>query len=285
MLIIVQIILGSLIFITGTFSFAKTYTADFDRSEWTVKDSSIECRLIHEIPGFGVAEFYQTAGERQKFALKTKVKQYKPVTVKITANPPFWEKYQSKIELAKITSRPGKTPIELFKNTSYEIQNFLQKGYDAEFTFYGSDITSNNIARLSKTGFQKPYQNYLACINEIVPYKFSQIENLVIYFASAKDFIEDEYLAKIAAIGKFVMLDSQIKSVHIESHTDGKGSYHDNKKLAYERSWTVKDELVYAGVPPQMITLKNYVDTKPVASNATKDGRALNRRVIVKVKR
>jgi outer membrane protein OmpA-like peptidoglycan-associated protein len=68
--------------------------------------------------------------------------------------------------------------------------------------------------------------------------------------------------------------------VEIEGHTDAYGSDDYNVKLSQERADAVRDELQQAGVDPERIASTRGVGSAcPVASNDTREGRQLNRRV------
>lgn len=65
----------------------------------------------------------------------------------------------------------------------------------------------------------------------------------------------------------------------IYGHTDNTGNADNNLMLSDARANTVKDYLIQKGIKPKAIEAKGYGDTQPIASNATVDGRAQNRRV------
>ncbi len=71
--------------------------------------------------------------------------------------------------------------------------------------------------------------------------------------------------------------------VEISGHTDNIGSFKYNMKLSQKRAEAVVQYLISQGVPPQSLIAKGYGPTKPIASNATEEGRALNRRVEAKI--
>lgn len=69
-------------------------------------------------------------------------------------------------------------------------------------------------------------------------------------------------------------------NIDVQGHTDSTGSALTNKNLSNERAENVKKFLVNIGkVNPLKITSKGYGDTKPLATNSTKEGRAKNRRI------
>jgi OmpA-OmpF porin, OOP family len=66
----------------------------------------------------------------------------------------------------------------------------------------------------------------------------------------------------------------------IEGHTDNVGSAKYNEKLSQQRADAVKKNLVDKyGIEASRLGTKGYGLTKPIASNATKEGRQKNRRV------
>jgi len=72
--------------------------------------------------------------------------------------------------------------------------------------------------------------------------------------------------------------------IEIEGHTDNAGPAALNYKLGLERAEAVKRYLYdQHQVPLHKINVISYGEEKPIAPNKTKDGRAQNRRVVIKV--
>lgn len=65
----------------------------------------------------------------------------------------------------------------------------------------------------------------------------------------------------------------------LEGHTDNVGSKTSNQKLSERRAEAVKAYVVSKGIDAARLETKGYGDAKPVADNATAEGRATNRRV------
>jgi peptidoglycan-associated lipoprotein len=80
-------------------------------------------------------------------------------------------------------------------------------------------------------------------------------------------------------------LKAENKNVYIEiqGHTDSQGSEEYNMRLGMERAETVRGFLSENGIPLHRISTISYGETRPVAPNNTKAGRAQNRRVVVQV--
>ena len=72
--------------------------------------------------------------------------------------------------------------------------------------------------------------------------------------------------------------------IEIEGHTDNVGDKDINYKLGLERAEAVKRYLYEnQQIPLHKINVISYGEEKPIAPNKTKDGRAQNRRVVIKV--
>jgi adhesin transport system outer membrane protein len=65
----------------------------------------------------------------------------------------------------------------------------------------------------------------------------------------------------------------------VGGHTDSSGTDAVNDPLSEARARAVVDHLVSGGIPASALTARGYGSTKPVADNATAEGRARNRRV------
>jgi outer membrane protein OmpA-like peptidoglycan-associated protein len=72
--------------------------------------------------------------------------------------------------------------------------------------------------------------------------------------------------------------------IEIEGHTDNVGSPETNERIGMERAEAVKKYLYEQHqVPLHKMNVISYGEDKPVAPNNKRDGRAQNRRVVVKV--
>lgn len=71
----------------------------------------------------------------------------------------------------------------------------------------------------------------------------------------------------------------------IEGHTDSVGSKAGNQKLSENRAYAVKAYLVENGIADARLVAYGFGEDYPIASNKTKAGRKLNRRVEVKLRK
>ncbi len=71
--------------------------------------------------------------------------------------------------------------------------------------------------------------------------------------------------------------------VEVAAHTDSRGSAAYNQALSERRAKSVMDYLVSHGVDASRLSAHGYGESQPVASNATPEGRAKNRRVELRI--
>jgi outer membrane protein OmpA-like peptidoglycan-associated protein len=84
-----------------------------------------------------------------------------------------------------------------------------------------------------------------------------------------------EQLRRVAA----VMLQFPETTIEVQGHTDSSGSAETNLRLSEERAAAVRGEILRLGIPSGRVTAAGYGSAMPIADNATRDGRARNRRV------
>lgn len=72
-------------------------------------------------------------------------------------------------------------------------------------------------------------------------------------------------------------------NILIAGHTDSTGGEVYNQGLSERRAITVRNVLLNQGVAAYRMTTIGYGETQPVASNATPEGRQMNRRVVVTI--
>lgn len=89
--------------------------------------------------------------------------------------------------------------------------------------------------------------------------------------------VVDNAIAPIVAANRNVFFE-------VEGHTDAAGDESWNQKLGEDRAMAVRTYLHdQHNIPLSRIEIISYGESKPVADNQTRDGRAQNRRVVIKV--
>ena len=79
------------------------------------------------------------------------------------------------------------------------------------------------------------------------------------------------------------MQENKTSKVTLSGHTDNVGSDAYNQKLSERRVTAVREYVVKKGVDAARISGQGFGESKPIADNKTREGRAKNRRVEIKV--
>jgi OOP family OmpA-OmpF porin len=99
-----------------------------------------------------------------------------------------------------------------------------------------------------------------------------------IHFDTGKATILPDSASILNEIVKLLQQNADLK-LRVEGHTDNVGPAASNQALSEKRAQAVVTWLTAHGVAASRLTAKGYGQTKPLADNATEDGKAKNRRV------
>ena len=96
--------------------------------------------------------------------------------------------------------------------------------------------------------------------------------------------LPDQAKARLDEVINQLKADPKGVFIEVEGHTDNVGTKEINEKIGMERAEAVK-RYIYEShqVPLHKINVISYGEEKPVAPNKTRDGRAQNRRVVIRV--
>ena len=99
-----------------------------------------------------------------------------------------------------------------------------------------------------------------------------------IFFDFDKTTLKKESFTQLNEVVDFLQ-DNPSVEVEISGHTDNKGSDDYNLKLSQGRAEAVVNYLIGHGVGNSRLIARGYGESKPVSTNNTDEGRAVNRRV------
>lgn len=107
---------------------------------------------------------------------------------------------------------------------------------------------------------------------------------ILVNLKSSLLFTTDSAVVRPAAVEQIAQLGDVLAKypedrIRIEGHTDGTGSPARNEELSLRRAEAVRDILASRGVNPRQMLVQGAGSSRPIADNATAEGRAANRRV------
>lgn len=150
---------------------------------------------------------------------------------------------------------------------------------------------------ITKVSAPEKGEQYYASIKELKQYFFSneedspQIQDTIrgIQILYDLKFVADSPKLLDSELPKLKKLAESLRKINtnnaytilIEGHTADVNKPEGQMRLSIQRTQTIIDELVKNGLERSIFSYRGYGGTQPVASNATDEGRALNRRVII----
>jgi OmpA-OmpF porin, OOP family len=105
---------------------------------------------------------------------------------------------------------------------------------------------------------------------------------LEVYFDTGSAQIKPESYPELNRVVTFMNQTAPTATGVVEGHTDSQGSDAANLALSQRRADAVLQYLLAHGVAAARLSAKGYGETQPVADNSTSEGRALNRRVVLR---
>jgi len=115
-----------------------------------------------------------------------------------------------------------------------------------------------------------------AKVNKDGCWVLEDLENVLFNFDKSN--IKPQFYRLLDAAAEVFVKNPGLK-VQIEGHTDNIGTASYNMKLSLRRANAVMDYLIKKGVAKERLSIKGFGFTRPIATNETEEGRALNRRV------
>ncbi|MEO8733489.1 MAG: OmpA family protein, partial [Flavobacteriales bacterium] len=109
-----------------------------------------------------------------------------------------------------------------------------------------------------------------------------KIELRNIFFETASYALLPASTLELNKLVKLMLANAKMR-IEVGGHTDNVGNDDSNQVLSEQRANAVRDFLIAHGIEASRIVAKGYGETKPMATNDTDEGRALNRRTEVTV--
>lgn len=120
-------------------------------------------------------------------------------------------------------------------------------------------------------------------ISEAIMKKLNDYAKTILFDAGKSTFQQRTFPVLEAMVA--ILKEYPASKFTIEGHTDSDGPADLNQKLSQERATAVMKYLVDNGIDASRLKALGFGETKPIALNKTKAGKALNRRVEVKLEK
>lgn len=150
------------------------------------------------------------------------------------------------------------------------------------------DLTTERAARLAAEQRERDAMQQLAAQAALSVKEEARGTVIVlpgsVLFTSGNYQLTPEAQSKLAMVAETLAPQAKTHDILVEGHTDSRGTPTSNQVLSESRARAVMDYLVSRGVAAQAITSVGIGQARPIADNASPEGRANNRRVEIIVK-
>lgn len=184
-------------------------------------------------------------------------------------------------------STPIATTVELFEQKGQKVySNSMSDRKSGQFTVYLPDTGTYGLSVMHKdylyysAKIEQNTKNVMIPLQKIKENTAITLNNL--FFATNQATILKTSEGELDRLVRFLQEEKQWQFT-IEGHTDNVGTKASNIKLSKARATTMKAILVSRGIDPARITIEGYGSSRPLMSNDTEEGRAINRRVEIRL--
>lgn len=166
------------------------------------------------------------------------------------------------LSLKDSLSKFGVNPDKIFTKGLEKLYKYSKSGtYKGGIEFLFKKISDSHLAEIDKGITQKILYSHF---NQR---EFKPDNTLEAYALELKNYLEKHPNEKVTIVG----------------HTDSTGEESDNEVIARDRATNVMKYLIKQGISPDKLSVNSLGETSPIATNDTKEGRAKNRRIEIKV--
>lgn len=182
---------------------------------------------------------------------------------------------------AKANKEYDATQTEIVKNAKADVTALEASGVIA-----GEKLAASEKARLEAEKRAADAQAELAKLASVKEDARGTVITLSgsVFFASNKSVLLPAAQGQLNQVADALMVTKERK-LTVEGHTDSQGASEYNQELSRQRAETVRLYIISRGYPGTLIQAQGMGEERPVADNASAEGRANNRRVEIIVER
>ena len=264
---------------------ALTFQTRMEDVQWQVAGDEFACRLTQSVAGFGEATFVRHAGEQAAFELTAWDNTMSPGAAQLYNEPPAWRPDVAAVPVGQVNVKQGAGVMLVPYQQAGRMLAGLASGLQPTIMRSGYAGAEPVRVVVSSVGYQQAWLDYQKCVSGLLPISYAQVSESLISFGSGGESLNSQAKSMLDAAVAYIKADEAIKEVVLDGHSDNQGNRLDNRELSRQRVLAVKDYLVEKGVNEELFAMRFHGDRYPVASNKTEQGRAANRRVMLRLEK
>ncbi|KEQ16368.1 OmpA family protein [Endozoicomonas numazuensis] len=260
---------------------AELFKAELDESEWRFKSSPFLCELTHPVPRFGHIHFLAEAGEPLKMAIESPWMMDFSGSLTFGTSPAPWQHGQRPEIIGMKNFSELNAPITL---GVLRLLEKIQSGHWAELNLQRPDHPLWKI-KLSGVGFREPYLSFNRCRTQLLPANFDQLRFTTVLYRSGKSILTKAQRKELDKIIRYMKTDSRVARIEVDGHSDRLGTALGNRKISRLRAERIQDYMHEEGIAKSRIVIRFHGSRYPLNKGNTKELRAKNRRVELRLVR
>lgn len=262
---------------------AMTFQTRMEDVRWQVEGDQFACRLSQSVAGYGEATFVRRAGERPAFELTAWDNPMRPGPAQVFNEPPPWRPGTATQPVGQGVVANGSQAMLLPYEQAGRMLAGLASGLQP--TIMRSSLAGGESVRVvvSSVGYQQAWSDYQACVSKLLPISAAQAEQSTISFRSGGSLLSEDAKSMLDSVLQYIQAADQLNEIVLDGHSDNQGNRLDNRELSRQRALAVRDYLMEKGVDESLFSMRFHGDRYPIASNRTAEGRAANRRVMLRL--
>tara|TARA_R110002050_G_scaffold1244_2_gene8488 strand:- start:14088 stop:14948 length:861 start_codon:yes stop_codon:yes gene_type:complete len=263
---------------------AEQFQAPLTDTQWQVTETPLICTLSQAIAGFGEAKFQQQSGGQLSliFTTRSYPSTQSDVSFEIAQAP--WQNAEQRLMMISIPSVKGQKEFILSDPYANQALTQIQEGRFPTLRYHSLNIPDEISVLLSTVHLADSMPAFQQCLKKLSPYTFKDISKLTVYFSSELAELTPQAQQALTKLADYVKKDSTVKRIAISGHTDNYGKRRLNGPLSESRAIAIKKFLVeQCQIAESLISTSFHLEWKPISSNKSTTGRALNRRAEIEV--
>lgn len=280
------LVLSALLFASASEGAMRQYSATVESSNWEVSSTSrLKCTLNHALPGYGEAMFTSMASKQlnMEFELDMYLLPNKFDIAAVYSVPPKWMPGEAPKTIADMRLRKQYNG-DLPQDAAWTMLSELEKGFWPTIYYQDWYNKYDKVAvALNASNFSGVYREFVQCVSNLLPFGFDDISYTVLSYQKNSTGLSKYSQKRLTMIGEYLKEDSDMELVLLDGYTDSYGGRWNNEQLSIRRANEVKNYLTTMGVPEDRIQVTGHGERRHSAPNDTRESRAQNRRVVVRL--
>jgi outer membrane protein OmpA-like peptidoglycan-associated protein len=263
---------------------AEQFQAPLTDTHWQVTETPLMCTLSQSIADFGDAKFQRESGGELSLIFTTKSYPAVESTMNFEIAEAPWQNVEERLLMASLPSLRGQTEFILSGDLANQALTQIQEGRFPTLRYHSQNIHQEISVLLSTVHLSDSMPAFQQCLENLPSYSFKDVSKLTVYFSSELAELSPQAQQALTKLADYVKMDSSVKRITISGHTDNHGRRRLNGELSESRAIAIKNFLVkQCQIEESLITTSFHLEWKPISSNKSTTGRALNRRAEVEV--